>query len=773
MSAKDEPPVGLICLGASAGGLRSLEAIVSELPADLAWPVLISQHMQIDRVSQMPGILARVARMPVREVVAGETPKAGTIYTCPSSHEVGVTLGGQITLRPPTAGKPQRIDHLFATASYARPGRMIAVILSGTGTDGAVGSLVVKLNGGTVISESEETAQHLGMPDAAQRAGSVDVTLAAGAIAPVLHAMAQRSLEGSSAAARSLVKEIARNITRSDGPDFAHYREGTLRRQSEKRRIIRGLGSRAEYRDHVARDPSERDALTRSILIAVTEFFRDAAAWRALEDEVIPLLAARVRAGHLVRVWCVGCATGEEAYSVGMLLAENITDRHRVHILGTDLDPGVIEAAARGAYDTTRMRGVDELRRERFFRKTEHGYQIHDDVRKMVEFRVHDATGDDAPGSFDLIVCRNLLIYFDEALQARTLQTFRAALAGPRILFLGRSETIQGSPGDFGPVLRSMRIFRAAGEGDAGGPHDGFEMPSRRASRTSSWSRSPDVIVEEPDAIVLILDDAERITSANERARMMNKGELVGTRLLDLFPRWQGSPVHDALRASAATGRSLTVRGAPSPEGPVDVTLERALGPVRGTLLIATPALARSRPVDPEVADARDDLAATNDELQSANEELAATNEELQATNEELASLNEEFQATNQTLASTNVELGEVAKSAQKATDLVNEFIQAWRDAIVACDGDQRVTEFNRRAAELFGLDRSAIGRPIQLVSLAPDPAEVVGWLETSRAGPLKKSVKHGGGDHELSVTYVKDPAGSPLGWVLSWALPP
>lgn len=766
MTASDKSAPGIICLGASAGGLRSLETIVSRLPADTPWPVLISQHLQADRVSQLPEILARSARMPVREALAGEVPVGGTIYTCPSSHELGLGLDGRLTLRFPVPGKPQRIDHLFATASYARPGRTIAVVLSGTGNDGAVGSLVVKLNGGSVLAESDETAEHTGMPAAAQRAGTVDATLPADKIPAVLLALSQDGLDKANATTASLVTEIARIITSADGTDFSRYRPGTLRRMAEKRRIFHGLADLSEYRDLLANDATERTALTRSILIPVTEFFRDPQAWRALEDDVVPILAEQARAGQRVRVWCVGCATGEEAYSIAILLAESIKDRDRVEILGTDLDPAAISAATHGTYDATRMRGVDALRIERFFEPTDHGHRANSLLRAMVKFRVHDATRDEAPGSFDLIICRNLLIYFDATLQAQMITKLRAAVVGPQILFLGRSETIQTAI-EFVPLVRPMRIFRATG-GDPEG--DIQQEPAWAVVRERSTARAfpATAVVEEPDAIVLVIDDAGRITRANERARMLSDSELVGTRLLDLFPRWQGSPVHDAIRDSVATGRSLKVRGAPTPDGPMDVTLERALAPEEGTLLIATPAVLRTR-ATPDLVEAREDLAATNDELQSANEELAATNEELQATNEELASINEEFQTTNQTLASTNIELGEVAKSAKKATHLMDAFVQTWAHAIVACDAARRVTVFNQQAAQLFTLDASSIDRPIEQLDLGATSADIVGWLEKARSGAHVQTIKRRTNDLALTVTHVSDHAGDPLGWVLTW----
>ena len=768
--------VGVICLGASAGGLRSLEAIVSRLPTDLPWPVLIAQHLQTDRVSQMAAILARVANMPVRDATDGETPQAGTIYTCPSSHEMGLSMEGQITLRPPSDGKPRRVDHLFATASYARPGRTIAVVLSGTGSDGAVGSLVVKLNHGTVIAESDASAQYAAMPAAAERAGSVDATLAADAIAALLDNLARGALDDATGATMAVVDEIARHITEPGGTDFAHYRASTLRRQASKRRAILGLRTLADYRDRVAAAPSERKELIRSLLIPVTEFFRDAAAWRAIEDDVVPLLARKARAGEPVRVWCAGCASGEEAYSIAILLAESIADRSDVQVLATDLDADSVARARVGAFDASRMARVDDLRRERFFQAEGHAFRANDDLRRMLQFRVHDVTREEPPGQFDLIVCRNVLIYFDDQLQARTLAKLQGALAGPQLLFLGRSEALPRDGHNLVAVSRSLRIFRASGDA-AGSTVTVTRAPTLDAGGHGMWSDASDVRVEEPDAIVLVVDDAWQVLSANDHARTVLEAVVEDANLFDLFPRWQGSPVQDALRACSETGRSLKVRGAPTPQGAMDITFERAPGAHRATLLIGTPSVPRVRRAVESTPAEREELAASNDELQTANEELAATNEELaatneelQATNEELASLNEEFQTTNQTLAATNVELDTLAKSARAATDLIFEYMQARFDALVACDASKRITMVNRTARDLFQLDASCLGQAVALAGLGLTEPEVEAFFARAVDRPHTRIVAHAGGTLELTVEHVRAKDARTLGWVLSWS---
>lgn len=747
---------GVICLGASAGGLPSLQAILAALPADLPWPVLVTQHLQADRVSELPGILARSANAAVREATDGESPIPGTIYTSPPSRQMGLTLDGRIALTPLPAGTPPRsIDHLFATASYAHPARTIAVVLSGTGNDGAVGALVVKLNAGTVLAE--DNAEHGSMPEAARRAGAVDASLPAATMGPILYDLATGTLERTTLATRAMVDAIAGEITTEQGPDLVHYREGTLRRQAEKRRALLGLATLQEYRDRLREDPHERARLTRALFVPVTEFFRDADAWRELEQGVIPQLAARARDAP-VRVWCVGCASGEEAYSIAILLSENIADKTRIQVLGTDIDADNIRKAAAGTFDAARLASVDALRKERFFRLQGEAYQASDDLRRLVHFRVHDATRDATPGAFDLILCRNLLVYFDDTLQARVLATLRRSLEGPRLLVLGRSETVPPEVEGFRTLSRPSRIYQALpttpetrSEPALLGPHAGGML----------WSAAADVRIEEPDALVFVLDERLRVHSANPRAQRVMGSDLETEDLLDVFPRWQGSPVLDALRACVATGRSLKVRAAPSPVGPVDVTIEPAPGPERRMLLIATPALAAGRhPATPQAAD--EDLSAARDELQSANEELVASNEELQATNEELATLNEEFQATNQSLATTNVEMAASAKIVGGSVDLSVEYLLSRPDPIAVCDRDGRLAFHNRAASERLHVERTDVGRPAHALGLgveaddllAPDP-------------PPPRTISHLGERWMLTIERLG--RATTLGWVLTW----
>ncbi|HEX2021809.1 MAG TPA: CheR family methyltransferase, partial [Candidatus Thermoplasmatota archaeon] len=364
-----------------------------------------------------------------------------------------------------------------------------------------------------------------------------------------------------------------------------------------------------------------------------------------------------------------------------------------MEIVGTDLHPGVIEQARRGAYPASRTREVSPERLARFFLRDGDGYVVGDELRALVRFEVQDVTRETPPGPFDLVVCRNVLIYFEEALQARVLERFRAALRPDGTLFLGRSEVILPRHEAFrahGP----RRLFQAAIFHGSRAPAGGPEAPPPGTAPNVSA-----ILLADSDAVLLVVDASWRVASANARAERILGDGTVGSGLLDALPEWDGSPVHEALRASLAEGRSVRVLGAPSPVGPLDLTVE-PFPPGSGMLLLVGHA---ARPVASETHTAGD-LAATHDELQAANEELATANEELQASNEEFASLNEEFQSTNENLASTNAEL----RAGAVPASLLRAMLAGRQEATVLCDRDRRVVLFNAAAEARLGLGEDA-----------------------------------------------------------------
>lgn len=760
-------PQGLICIGASAGGLRSIETLLRGLAPDVSWPVLVAQHMQPERASQLPALLARATSLPVHEAHDGAMPQAGHVYVCPSGSELGVSPEGRLALRPPAAGRPQRIDHLFSTASFARPGLVVAVVLSGTGTDGAGGSLIVKLNGGTVLVESESTAHSLGMPAAAERAGAVDSVCAADDLGPLVSRLADGALQEATESAHRVLRRIAGTLARHTRTEFESYRLATLRRRVEKRRVLAATPTLEAYADLVERDEEERRALVQSLLIPVTEFFRDPHAWEGLASHVLPDVLAPARDGAPIRMWCAGCATGEEAYTLAMLVAERLPDPGMVEIVATDLAGDVIQTARRGLYPPSRLREVAAGRLARFFDQDQDAYHVREEVRSLVRFEVQDVTREAPPGTFDLIVCRNVLIYFEEDLQARVLDRFRRSLRPNGTLFLGRSEALPRGHDGFTATGARLRLFQAAAPvadaADAAptdptdplAPHRGQDGSAGTASEVSA------LLLADSDALLLVVDPSWRVTSANPRARKILGQDAIGASLLDVLPAWRDSPVHDALRTSLGTGRSVRVLGAPTPHGAFDLIIEPFPPNAHTLLLVAHVARPPPRPSAQDHLAA--DLATTNDELQAANEELAAANEELQASNEELASLNEEFQSTNDNLAATNAGLRATADPAP--SDLLRALLTSRPDAIVLCDRDRRVVLFNPAAERLLGIAPAALGHPLDLPAIGATRALLDAWLDACSPGSPPQQRSCGGMHVRIETLLVH---ANPIGWMLT-----
>ena len=770
------PEVGIVCIGASTGGLRSLEALLAKLPENFPWPILVSQHLQPDHASMMPQLLARISQLQVREAVEGDLPEPGVVYTGPSDLEMGLSPEGHISMRAPVARRPQRIDHLFATASFAHPGLVIAIVLSGTGSDGAAGSLVVKLNGGTVIAESPESALESAMPEAASRAGTVDDMRSAEEMAPLLVRLSEGGLGEMTAAKERELRAIAQTLTDVSGTDFAGYRLATLRRRIEKRRTLLGIQSLGEYATLVRRDASERDALVRTLLIPVTEFFRDPEVWVALSLQVGDLVA-RARDGGTIDVWCAGCATGEEAYTCAIALIEAGVPASSLRIVGTDLDAAALERARRGLFSEARMTNVDATRRERFFKPLKGAFEASDELRGVTTFRVHDLTRDPLPtGPLDLIVCRNVLIYFDDTLREHVLSAFEAALTPRALLLLGRSEALPRHADVFEAVARSTRLYRTrrrepSVQGASAGDGREVDMHADESPEGREEARRAAVRVEESSAIILALDAAWRITLANRRARETLTPGIVGMRLLDVFPHWQGSPVHSALRTTRTSGRSVRVAAVPTAEGFFDIELEMLdeTGD-RSVLLVARPTIVPVRERDGRAQhDLHEDLETTNAELQTANEELAAANEELQASNEELASLNEEFLSTNQNLASTNAEL-QAGAALASPTRLLQSMLLGERP-MLTCDATRRVITYTPKAAALLGLDGALSGRELGAADLGIAPATLDAWLVPHDA-PVSHRHATARGELEVGILTLRDASGKAQGWLFAWADP-
>ncbi|HEX6819211.1 MAG TPA: chemotaxis protein CheB, partial [Ktedonobacterales bacterium] len=461
----------LVVVGSSAGGVEALSTLVATLPADFSAPLVLAQHLDPHYLSHLGEILARRSALPVRTVLDHERLEPGVVYVVPSNRQVEIA---DHTVRvsaddPPEEKRPKpSVDRLLTSAAHAYGEQLIAVILTGTGSDGAAGARAVKAAGGAVIIENPATAAYPGMPESLAPT-TVDFVSDLEHIAPLLQDLLSGVQTPMPPEAEDLLPTLLAQVREQTGMDFSHYKRPTILRRLQRRMVSTGTRQLADYAAYLAQHPEEGARLVASFLINVTEFFRDPAFYTALRERVLPELIAYARTqGNVLRIWSAGCATGEEAYSVAVLVAEALGDelsQFAVQVFATDLDEDALAFARRGIYPAAALASVPEdLRARAFTLLLDGSYEIAPRIRALVTFGQHDL-GQRAPfPRIDLVLCRNVLIYFTLELQRRALQLFAFALREGGYLALGKAETANPLAPYFTPSDERLKLYRRHGE---------------------------------------------------------------------------------------------------------------------------------------------------------------------------------------------------------------------------------------------------------------------------------------------------------------------
>jgi two-component system CheB/CheR fusion protein len=708
---EDAHPAQLIVVGASAGGIEALSALVSNLPAGFPAPIVIAQHLSPHRLSSLPEILARRSPLPVRTVATREPLEPGVIFVVPPNRDVMITDHEVQVHEEDGVGPRPSVDLLFRSAAHVFGEDLIAVILSGSGSDGAAGAREVKAAGGTVIVQNPESASFPGMP-LSLAPSIVDIVANPENIGPMLHDLLTGTYSVPAPADDNQFRTFLEQLRDESGLDFTTYKQPTIKRRLQRRMAATGQPTIADYVRYVRRHPEERQRLIASFLIKVTEFFRDTELFDDLRERVLPDLIADVRQrGGELRLWSAGCATGEEPYSLAMLVSELLDEDESgltVRIFATDLDGEAVGFARHGIYPARALNAVPPDLLERYFTEQNGDYEVKKTLRGMLVFGEHDL-GQRAPfPRIDLILCRNVLIYFTPALQRRALQLFAFSLRSDGYLVLGKSETISPLAEYFAPDQSRLKIFRRAGDRammpttrikDAistpplrpTAPRLGMPPPSLRATRPPrdpvrgrGGLRSDDVLLGLPIGVVVV-DRDYNLLSINAAARRMFRiyttaldrdfihlaQDFSSATLRRAFDRaLAGEAAEPALLAAetepAESRRIIEIVASPlavpSDEDvevlatlvAIDVTererLRRATGEADGTIR-------RLSTANEEVLAANLDLANTIARLRADNEELLISTEEVQAATEEVETLNEELQASNEELETLNEEL--------------------------------------------------------------------------------------------------------------------
>jgi two-component system CheB/CheR fusion protein len=771
------PVVGI---GASAGGLAALQRLFEQMPARNGMAFVIILHLSPKHESNADQILQRVTRMPVLQVNDTVRIEPDHVYVIAPNKQLGMTDGSLVVSdmqRP--RGQHVAIDAFFRTLAEAQLERAIALVLSGTGGDGAVGIGRIKEMGGVIFVQHPGDAEHDGMPLAAIGTGQVDFIL------PVTE-MPQRLLDlwnnaaiielpplgpdepeaahpgevDDSADAEQALQRILGLLRLHTGHDFRHYKRATVLRRLERRMQVRSMHTLPEYVRLLEADVSEHKLLLNDLLIGVTNFFRDREAFDTLEREVLPAIFRDRKPNEEVRAWSAGCATGEEAYSLAMLLADQAAQMAHppgYQVFASDIDEGAIATARAGLYPTSIVTDITPARLRQHFTRDDGRYHIRKGVRDRILFAVHNLLRDPPFSRIDVISCRNLLIYLNRDIQQRVLETFHFALKPGGYLMLGASESAESVDELFVPVDKKNRIYRARAatrafvqhRGHGSAPND-LHLPEprlqpasgrRQASLADVHQRAlaefapPSVVIDadhnivhmaeraaaflrlaggEPsrDILALVLPEL-RIDLRSALYQVQNAGIAVEGRQVSLTRDGRQSVVTIAVRPfrdDEAVQDFLLVTFS---EIERDLDASSADGRGQGDDVVLSQLEAELQRKKQQLQETIEHAELSNEELRAANEELQAINEELRSATEELETSKEELQSVNEELITVNYELKLKVEETGKANDDLNNLIASTDIATVFVDSALRIKRFTPRAADIFSIIPSDTGRSL------------------------------------------------------------
>lgn len=752
-------------IGASAGGIEAVGRVLEALPADFPAAVVIAQHIGSDRVSHLAAILERTSVLPVETLVEVQPLRAGTVFVVPANRHVAI-VDHRVELRADERRGPKpSVDLLLASAAAEFGEALIAVVLSGTGSDGAAGAHVVKQHGGTVVIENPATAKHPGMPQSLAPS-LVDVVADIDRIGEVLCDLLSGSPVPARPAADPTLDLLLQEVRSRSGIDFGSYRQPTILRRLQRRMAAIGARTMEEYLAHLELYPEEYERLASSFLIKVTEFFRDPETFEHLRQHLLPEIVSRAHAqDNQIRIWSAGCSTGEEAYSLAMVLSEVLgpkRDQFHVRVFATDADADAIAFARRGIYPGTALMRVDRELLGRYFTEEQGDYLIAKTLRSMIVFGQHDLGQRPPFPHVDLILCRNVLIYFTAEMQARALQLFAFSLRHEGYLVLGKSETSSPLAEFFQVAHPALKIYRRGGvpmlipparinavragvrlqhtmRGRSGAPGAGARPslpPNRSRVRTERWR---DIFLHLPMGVVVVNAEYD-IQFINAAARHVLGIHSVGigedlVHLAQTAPPRLIKEIVDACLADGAPVRRSGVEMAdPAANEPRLIDLachayppDRDHAPELAILAMVdlteaglarrqrtqeTAQLRRERDelrgklervlaAHKEIERANDLLTKFNAELLSTNEDFLLDNEQVQAGREEVETLNEELQSTNEELETLNEELQATVEELNTANEDLQARSDELRELAAARAEQQRQAEQTRERLEV------------------------------------------------------------------------
>lgn len=767
------PPVSgfpVVGIGASAGGLEAFEEFFRHIPPDCGMAFVLVPHLDPSHASLLTEILQRATVMPVGEASDQMVLTPGKVHVIPPNRDMAI-FHGALQLSVPELPRGQRmpIDAFLRSLAEDQGENAVGIILSGTGTDGTLGLRAIMGAGGVTLVQEPATAKYDGMPSSAIQAGYATHVLPVKEMPQVLlkgvHAHQMHHEIPPAPTAVSGMKHILMLLRSATGHDFSLYKKSTIGRRIERRMSQHNIEDMEIYARYLKENPSEVQLLFKELLINVTSFFRDPEAFAKLKEDIFPQLLADKPEDYVFRVWVAGCATGEEAYSIAMLLREYMDEARqefKIQIYSTDLDDDAIAVARAATYPPNIAQDLHPERLRRFFTKADEGYRVKKDIREMVVFATQNVIKDPPFTRLDLLSCRNLMIYLEPELQNRLLPSFHYALKPGGVLFLSPSESIGSHPELFSPINRKWKFYRATGSaasiravmsgglswtGDSNAKGQSEVIKKIKETNFAELTKrvllqvyAPASVITDMKGNILFVhgDTGKYLRPAPGQATLnvvdMARDGLQLELRAALNNASQGVPTlnHElAIKAHDSDFQHVSLSLRPLPDADAseklllvsfqDVAHPAAGKPGRGK---GAPSgqkeLRRVEELERDLAYTRENLQATIEEQQASNEELKSTNEELQSTNEELQSTNEELETSKEELQSVNEELitvnAELQAKIEQLAGMQNDMknlLDNINIGTVFLDQHMLIKRFTREATRVYRLVASDVGRPL------------------------------------------------------------
>lgn len=768
IASNKQSSVQVVGIGASAGGLEAIEQFFSNLPSDSGMAYVIVQHLDPMGKSSMPEILTRFTRMSIQVASDGLKVEPNSVYLIPPNKYLGIQ-NGKLNLQEPGPPRGLRlpIDFFFRSLSKEKGPEAIGIILSGTGTDGTLGIRAIKAELGTVFVQDPESARYDGMPRSAIETGLADFIVKPNDMPQkLIHFVKQSVLNIDRTLSTSIeeqepYQQIFAFLRARTGHDFSHYKQTTIHRRLQRRMSVYDIDKLADYAIFLRENEDEVKALLKDLLISVTNFFRDPDAFESLQDKLKKVIELKDQDSDF-RVWVAGCATGEEAYSIAIIISECMQKLHKqlqVQIYGTDIDMNALRVARAGVYPAKIEADISTERLKRYFVKNDDSYHIKKEIRGMMVFAPQNFIKDPPFSKLDLICCRNLMIYLESDIQKRLIPLLHYALKPGGLLFLGTSETIGEATDLFEVVDKREKIYKRRETFVA---TDRLKFPSAftPSLRYATSELSPGIQeprISELTEKIFMDNYAPTFAVIDEKYRLVYVRGRTGKYLeiasgqpslsvLEMARQGLRLELASAIYRANSIKKPITVNGLQVKTNGDYQTINLIVAPLNeGRLPSGLTMLVFQEVGEPfeEIKSKRvpvghkkvagleeelkftkenlqntiEELEAANEELKSANEELQSNNEELQSTNEELDTSREEMQSLNEELTTVNAELRDKNDQLIKANDDLRNFLDRTDIAIIFLDEELNIRSFTPATTDVFNIRERDIGRSLSEIT--------------------------------------------------------